>query len=82
MSHHEITINEDLWFVAFSQERGKVHFGFAAAPAIVTSGQHELLTFVTEGEMSAKIDQLKGVTGWYEAHKPISVETDIAGNVT
>ena len=82
MSHHEININEDLWFVAFTQERGTVHFGFAAAPSIVTSGQHELLTFVTEVEMSEKVDQLKGVTGWYEAHKPISVETDIASNVT
>lgn len=82
MSHHRIEVTEDLWFVASTAERGIVHYGFAEAPATVTSGQHELETFATEAEMAARVDELKGVAGWYEAHKPAAVDPDLPSNVT
>ena len=69
MSHHHLEVTESLWFVAHTVERGIVHYGFAESPAIITSGQHHLETFDTEQEMAAKVDELKGVAGWYEAHK-------------
>lgn len=83
MSHHHLDVTESLWFVASTAERGIVHYGFAEAPATVTSGQHELETFATEAEMAARVDQLKGIDGWYEAHKPLPPDPEQQpGNVT
>ena len=82
MSHHHLDVTEDLWFVAHTEERGIVHYGFAQAGATVTSGQHEFETFATEQEMAARVDQLKGIAGWYEAHKPAPVDPDTPSNVT
>lgn len=80
MSHHHLAVKEDLWFVAYTQERGIVHYGFAESPATITSGQHDLETFATEAEMAAKVDELKGQPGWYESHKPAPI--DQVSNVT
>lgn len=82
MSHHHLDVTEDLWFVAYTEERGIVHYGFAPADATVTSGQHEFETFATEQEMSARVDELKGIDGWYEANKPVLVDPDTSSNVT
>ena len=70
MPHHYIEVTEDLWFVAYTEARGIVHYGFAESPATITSGQHDLETFATEEEMAARVDELKGIAGWYDAHKP------------
>lgn len=80
MSHHYLEVNEDLWFVAHTSEKGIVHYGFAKSPASITSGQHELETFSDEEAMAARVDELKGVAGWYEANKPAPI--DPASNVT
>ena len=70
MSHHRLDVTEDLWFVAYTESRGIVHYGFAAPPATVTTGQENIETFITEAAMASKIDELKGIAGWYDAHKP------------
>jgi hypothetical protein len=83
MSHHYLNVIEDVWFVAYTESRGTVHYGHAEAPATVTSGQQELETFATEDAMGARIDELKGISGWYEAHKPLPPDPDQQpGNVT
>lgn len=82
MSHHHLDVTEDLWFVAYTEERGIVHYGFAPTDATVTSGQHDFETFSTEEEMAARVDQLKGSDGWYEAHKPAEAPYNPAGNGT
>lgn len=82
MSHHHIEVTEDIWFVAYTEERGVVHYGFAPTDSTVTSGQHDFETFSTEEAMAARVDELKGITGWYEANKPAEAPNDPAGNVT
>ena len=82
MSHHHLDVVSDLWFVAYTEERGIIHYGFAESPATITSGQHDLETFATEAEMAAKVDELKGQPGWYESHKPAPAPDQPVSNVT
>lgn len=64
MAHHTVDVSSDLWFVAYTESRGIVHYGLAEAPATITTGQEYIETFATEAELEARVNEIKG-PGWY-----------------
>lgn len=79
MAHHTVVVSSDLWFVAYTESRGVVHYGLAAAPATITTGQENIETFATEAELEARVNEIKG-PGWYAPTDNNSI--DPVSNVT
>lgn len=70
MHFHHKTFAEDTYFVCFTAAKNIVHFGFIPAGGSLTSRQESCEHFATEQQMAARVDELKGVPGWYESQKP------------
>lgn len=73
---HQVKIIEGSWYIAYNWAEGVYHFGFADAGTVdaLSTGQPNLELFTNETSMANRLDQLKGVVGWYEANKPEPIE--------
>lgn len=80
---HAVTIDSASYYLCYNLEAGVFHFGFAQEASRITTGQPNCELFVNELAMAARIDELKGINGWYDANKlqPADGETP-PSNVT
>jgi hypothetical protein len=80
---HAVSIESASWYICYDLTDGTFHFGLAPDHSHMTTGQPNCELFVSESAMAVRIDELKGIDGWYEAHKPESVNIDdIPSNLT
>lgn len=65
MSHHTFTATEPTYWLAFDGTIEKGNYGFLNTGFVLDSEQHALETFATEDELAYRIDEIKGIPGWY-----------------
>ena len=82
MSHHYEEFANDTYYVCHTPQTGTIHFGMAEASATLTSGQQFCEYFFTEGELAARVDEIKKIPGWYEANKTVESDPLPVSNVT
>lgn len=80
---HAVSIESASWYICYDLTDGAFHFGFAPDHSRMTTGQPNCELFTNEAAMASRIDELKGIAGWYEANKPTPINIDdAASNVT
>lgn len=80
---HVVSIESASWYICYDLADGTFHFGLAGDHSHLTTGQPNCELFVSEAAMATRIDELKGVEGWYEANKPTPINIDdTPSNVT
>ena len=80
---HSVSIESASWYICYDLADGTFHFGLASDYSRLTTGQPNCELFVSESAMAVRIDELKGIDGWYEAHKPEPVNIDdVPSNLT
>lgn len=66
MSHHTYTATEPTYWLAFdgtTVEKG--NYGLLSPWFTINTEQSYLETFTTEAALAARIDEIKGTSGWY-----------------
>jgi hypothetical protein len=67
---HVVKIESASWFICYDLAKNTFHFGFAPDYSRMVSGQPNCELFASEFAMATRIDELKGIDGWYETNKP------------
>ena len=80
---HAVSIESASYYVCYNIATGTFHFGLAPDHSHMTTGQPNCELFTAEAEMASRLDELKGIPGWYDANKPAPINIDdTPGNLT